>query len=280
MDPVLARIDAFCDAVPRRHATVVDDGPLRLFVRTGPGFPLYCRPIPGAGPVVAADVERMRQRQQAIGAGEAFEWVHAAAPTMEDAAREAGLTVQRCPLLVLHGRPAEAPLPERAVARLLDPDDRDLAVQLAGVSEVGAAAFGVPAPPPPDLAAVATAVADLESGASIRLLVSGPNGPVAAGQVQRVPEIAARPSSSSGVREPGSRGDLADGVAELVGIGTLAAYRGVGIGAAVTAQLAAVARARGDDLVFLAAADDTATRVYERVGFRVVGTCGLASPPG
>jgi hypothetical protein len=29
-------------------------------------------------------------------------------------------------------------------------------------------------------------------------------------------------------------------------------------------------------VVFLAAGDDTATRVYERVGFRRVGECGIA----
>lgn len=67
-------------------------------------------------------------------------------------------------------------------------------------------------------------------------------------------------------------------VVELVGIGTVARERGRGLGAAVTALLAGVARDAGADLVFLAAGDDTATRVYERVGFRRVGECGLAGP--
>lgn len=68
-------------------------------------------------------------------------------------------------------------------------------------------------------------------------LVTGPDGPLAAGQVQRA-------------------GD----VAELVGIGTLAVARGRGPGGAVTAAFAG------------------ATRVYERVGFRQVGECGVAGP--
>jgi GNAT superfamily N-acetyltransferase len=256
VDPLLARIDAFCDAVPRRHATTVDVGPLRLFVRDGPGAPLYARPIPGAGPVGVTDVERMRHQQRALGAVEAFEWLHAAAPAMEGAARAAELDVQVCPVLALDGDPVPSPFPADVDVHLLDPDDRDLAVLLAGVSEAGALAFGVPVPPPPDLAAVAAAVADLEAGTSVRLLVTGPDGPVAAGQAQRV-----------------------DGVAELVGIGTVDGQRGRGLAAAVTARLAAEVRSRGDDLVFLAAGDDAAARVYERVGFRPAGTCGLAARP-
>jgi predicted GNAT family acetyltransferase len=91
-----------------------------------------------------------------------------------------------------------------------------------------------------------------------RALVTGPDGPVAAGSAQRA-------------------GD----VIELVGIGTAASVRGRGLGSAVTALLAAAARGAGAELVFLAAGDDTATRVYERVGFRWVGECGIAeAPPG
>ena len=39
-----------------RWATAVDDGPLRLFTRDGPGWPFYARPAPGRGPVAAADL--------------------------------------------------------------------------------------------------------------------------------------------------------------------------------------------------------------------------------
>ena len=37
-----------------------DLGPLRLFARTGPGWPFYARPVPGAGAVTAADSRRCR----------------------------------------------------------------------------------------------------------------------------------------------------------------------------------------------------------------------------
>jgi predicted GNAT family acetyltransferase len=63
---------------------------------------------------------------------------------------------------------------------------------------------------------------------------------------------------------------------ELTGIGTAIAFRGRGLGAAVTEALARAARDAGAGLVFLAAADDAASRVYQRVGFGRVGECGIA----
>ena len=43
----IERIDAFCDAVPRRRARAEEHGPLVMFVPTGPGFPYYARPRRG-----------------------------------------------------------------------------------------------------------------------------------------------------------------------------------------------------------------------------------------
>lgn len=255
MDDVLERIDLFCDAVPRTWASASDDGPLRLFTRDGPGWPFYARPVPGGGPVAAADVERVRARQRAQKVPEAFEWVLATAPTMAGAATAAGLPVRVCPLLVLDGRPAPSPLPPGHTVRLLGPVDGDLPAAAHAVRAVASAAFGAPPPPPPSGVELAQLREDLAAGLVARALVTGPDGPVAAGSAQR-----------------------ADDVVELVGIGTAAAFRGRGLGAAVTAALCTVARDTGVDMVFLAAADETATRLYERVGFRQVGECGIAEP--
>ena len=63
-----------------------------------------------------------------------------------------------------------------------------------------------------------------------------------------------------------------DGFTELVGIATLEAYRRRGIAAALTAQAARTAFARGVEVAFLTAADKRAGRVYERVGFRPYAT--------
>lgn len=256
MDDVLRRIDEFCDAVPRQWATAVDDGPLRLFTRDGPGWPFYARPVPGGAPVSPGDVQRVRDRQRSLGVPEAFEWVLAEAPTMADAVAGAGLPVRVCPLLVLDGDPAHAPLPDGCSARLLGPADGDLASAADAVNAVVAAAFGVPAPGAISARALTALRTDLSEGAVARLLATDADGrPVAAGSAQRA-------------------GD----VIELVGIGTAPRARGLGLGAAVTASLAAAARDAGADLVFLAAGDDAATRVYERVGFHRVGECGLAEP--
>ncbi|MCW2721007.1 GNAT family N-acetyltransferase [Pseudonocardia sp.] len=253
MGDVLELIDDFCDAVPRSRCTATDDGPLRLFVRNGPGWPFYARPVPGGGPVTQADVERVRARQRELEVAEAFEWVLAAAPTMADAVAATGLPVQVCPLLTLDGDPAPAPLPPGYTVRLLGPVDGDLPTAAHAVSRVTSAAFGGRPPAAPSDADLADLRADLAAGATARALVTGPDGPVAAGSAQRA-------------------GD----VVELTGIGTAIAFRGRGLGAAVTEALARAARDAGAGVVFLAAADDAASRVYQRVGFGRVGECGIA----
>jgi GNAT superfamily N-acetyltransferase len=61
-----------------------------------------------------------------------------------------------------------------------------------------------------------------------------------------------------------------DGIAELVGITTLAAYRRRGIAAAVTSEIARVAFTHGVDTAFLRTDNPTANRIYHRIGFRPV----------
>lgn len=61
------------------------------------------------------------------------------------------------------------------------------------------------------------------------------------------------------------------GVTELVGVATLAAYRGRGIAAALTAHATRTAFDSGADLLFLITNSEAAARVYERVGFRDTG---------
>ncbi len=58
---------------------------------------------------------------------------------------------------------------------------------------------------------------------------------------------------------------------ELAGIGVREAYRRRGIAAAMTAWLAAQARAAGTTTVFLMAAGEAEARIYERVGFTDIG---------
>jgi predicted GNAT family acetyltransferase len=83
----------------------------------------------------------------------------------------------------------------------------------------------------------------------------GPDGPVAAGSCQAL-----------------------GGVAEITGVGVLPAERRRGLGAAVTAVLAADALDRGVQTVFLSASDEAVARVYARIGFREIGTAMIAEP--
>ena len=95
----------------------------------------------------------------------------------------------------------------------------------------------------------------LRSGHSVLASASGPDGPLAAGSCQAV-----------------------DGVAEITGVGVLPTDRRRGLGAAVTALLAADARDRGAEIIFLSASDEAVARVYARIGFREIGTAMIAEP--
>nr|MBA3906943.1 hypothetical protein [Pseudonocardiales bacterium] len=172
---LLELIDTFCDTLPRRWASAFDDGPLRLFLREGPGWPFYARPMPGGPPVRVADVERMRARQRAADVADAFEWVLATAPTMLAAVMGTGLPVRRCPLLVLEGEPVQIGIPPGYAARLLGPADGDLTTTAHAVAAVTAVAFGGHAPSPPSAADLRLLQDDLAAGAVARVLVTGPD---------------------------------------------------------------------------------------------------------
>jgi ribosomal protein S18 acetylase RimI-like enzyme len=64
--------------------------------------------------------------------------------------------------------------------------------------------------------------------------------------------------------------EIRDGITELVGITTLPEYRRQGIAATLTANMTRAAFDSGVEVAFLIAANDTAERVYERLGFRKV----------
>jgi predicted GNAT family acetyltransferase len=65
---------------------------------------------------------------------------------------------------------------------------------------------------------------------------------------------------------------------EITGIGVLPRARRRGLGAALTAALAEDARGNGARTIFLSAGDEAASRVYQAVGFRRVGTACIAEP--
>jgi GNAT superfamily N-acetyltransferase len=265
---LLSLLESFYDAVPRRGATVEEHGPLRLFVRDASIWPYYARPSSAAATVTVDDVDAVRARQREIGAPESFEWVHDLAPSLTEAARRSGLAVELCPLLVLDGDPA--PPPDGVRTRVLDADDADLALAEA-VAAVGFGAAigtrtGVQGVRERDEVAAAMDPARLlrlramlRDGVVNRVVATaddGPAGPLASGGYQHAVDVA-----------------------EVVGVATLPSARRRGLGAAVAGALAAAALERGLGTVFLSAQDEDVARVYERVGFRRVGTAGLAAAP-
>ena len=262
----IERIDAFCDAVPRRRARADEFGPLVLFVPTGPGWPYYARPRRGPRPpVTAADVRAVRARQRELIIPESFEWIEQVAPEMAAAAAAAGLEVQTHPLMVLSSPPEAPVLPPGITVRVVAPEDPEL----DRIWAVPAVAFGHPGttageagPAERDKIAadddggtIAMLRERLRSAHSVLATAFGPGGPLAAGSCQAV-----------------------DGVAEITGVGVLPSSRRQGLGAAITALLARDALDRGVETVFLSASDDAVARIYARIGFREIGTAMIAEP--
>ncbi|KQX69676.1 GNAT family N-acetyltransferase [Angustibacter sp. Root456] len=272
MSDDLLRIEAFYDAVPRPVATAQEVGPLRLFVRDGAGWPFYARPGHPAASVRPDDVRAVLSRQQELGVPQALEWVHELTPSLTGAAEQAGLAVQRCPLLVLDvdalaGAADALAAPAGVRVAVAGPDDLDLGPAEAVASVAFGAghgtAVGDAGPAERDAAAAEADPVRLLStregmrqGRQARVVARSDEGPVGVGGMQ-----------------------TAAGVAELVGIATLPTARRRGIAAAVTVALARHALDRGHRTVFLSAQDDDVARVYERVGFRRRATACIAEPP-
>ena len=264
----LQHLETFYDAVPRAGARVEPVGPFALFVREGAGWPFYARPAPGSPDrFTVDDVRQVRARQVEVGVPEALEWVHDLAPSLTAAAREAGLTVQLCPLMVLDPQALTMPEADDVSVRIAGPDDADLALAEAVASVAFGAGIGTAVgeagvderdetADQADPSRLAMMRAALRAGTQVRAVARRDGaGPVGVGGYQH-----------------------AAGVAELVGIATLPSARRRGIAAAVAGVLAREALSRGLGTVFLSAQDEDVARVYERVGFRRLGTAGLAEP--
>jgi ribosomal protein S18 acetylase RimI-like enzyme len=260
---VLARLDRYYDGVPRAAARIETIGPFTLFIKDGPGWPYYARPTIGAGTFEADDVERVRARQRALEVPEAFEWVAETSPGAQQAVAASGLAVHMHPLMVLDASaPHAAPAPAKVVVRKVRVDD-----DLRLIGAVGHLAFGAPGTAAGDvgteaLAAAATPTSDAALEFQRERL-----------RVGRTVTIAAFTSDGAPVAI-GSHQPL-DGVSEIVGVGTLPAFRRRGIAAAITALLIEDAL-RQVDTVFLSAGDEDVARMYGRLGFRRIGTACIA----
>jgi ribosomal protein S18 acetylase RimI-like enzyme len=250
---LLQRIEAYFDAAPRPAADVERHGPFTLFVSRIP-WRFYARPERGlfddGRGVTAEHVRAVRARQRELGVREAFEWVAETTPSLAGAAAAAGLEVQAVPLLAAPVDALKAQPPPAAggtrLRMLADDDDA-----LARSQDVVEVAFGGVAGAGADVGFLRERIRQGITGVAV---AEGPEGTVL----------------GAGSHHP------VGNVSELTGIGVLPDARRRGIGAALTALLAVDARAAGASLLVLSAADDAVARLYERVGFRRVGTACFA----
>jgi ribosomal protein S18 acetylase RimI-like enzyme len=256
---LLGRIEAYFDAVPRPAADVEEHGALTLFVSRIP-WRMYGRPRLGLGEDVGADdVAAVRARQRELGVREAFEWTAEITPSLEGAARAAGLAVTAVPLLALDLADWTAPpVPPGVVVRTLAADDDALAA--AYVTQHVAFAAGGTEPGPAGPRERDARLADVIDLGFLRERIR-----------RGLTAVAAAEDPADGVLASGGHNPAGD-VTEIVGVGTLPSARRRGLGAAVTARLAEDARGRGVTLASLSATDDDVARLYERLGFRRVGT--------
>lgn len=270
-DAIRARLEAYYDLAPRGVADVEEHGPLTLFIGPPGSHPYYARPrlgldrasTPPAGSatVSTSDVLAVLDRQRELGVSRAIEWVHETTPSLLAVARTAGMTVEKCPLLVLEGEPTSRAVHE--TVRLVAADDPALGLVEAAIG-IGFGAAGTATGPESVVERDARAAGD------------------AAGSARTAARVASGRSVLVGAFDPdlgpvgGGSHNPREDVSEIVGVGVLPAFRRRGIAAAITAALARHALDHGVTTVFCSAQSLDVARVYEGVGFRRVGTACIA----
>jgi ribosomal protein S18 acetylase RimI-like enzyme len=261
---VLQRLEDYFDAVPRGSCDVEDIGGFTLFVARS-GWPYYARPRLGAsGETSSDDVRRVLERQQELGVPRKFEWVDEVSPQATRAIAEAGLEVERMPLLTLAGEPVGAD----SAARMLTPDETETITLARAAVSLGFRHEGTASGP------AGTAERDREAA-----------DPTETGLTTLLERMAAGRIWMGAVWAPGEEqvGPVGGGsyapvgrVAEIAGVAVLPAFRRRGLAAQLTCALARHALSNGITTVFCSAQSAAVARVYEGVGFRRVGTACAA----
>ncbi len=263
---LIGRIERYLDLAPKARADAETVGPFTVF-RSRVAHPFFARPSPGwaRGYATAADVRSVGERQRELGVPETIEWVKEIAPDLGTACKDAGLRVSEHPLLVHHDSLA-VPVPDGIRIRRIDDPDDDVLPSAQSVARIAFASAG-------------TAIGD--AGHTERDIATEQRAPDASDDLRQLirdgRSVVVVAEDEHGVLCSGGHNPLG-AVTEIVGVGTLPSARQRGLGAAVTDTLVADAIRRGIEVIFLSADTDDVARVYERVGFRRVGTACVASP--
>lgn len=256
--PALLRVDEYLDASPRYGSEVIHVGNLVLFASHTP-WAYYARPNPKrAAGVRRRDLTKLRrvcdQRELPL----RLEWIEELSPELVGITEDLGFNVERHPLLLL----TRDELVKRARSsrvRLLDREDCWLLQSRAVVHLAFDPTMGT-------TAGVAERDDRLPTLDHIELTYARQR----ARSGRTVTGVAI--VDGAGVVATGSYIPIAD-VAEIVGVGTLPAYRRQGIGSDVVHLLCEHAFSSGAEFVTLAAENEAVVRMYLRLGYRRIGTC-------
>lgn len=246
---LLQTLERYYDTVPRAAADAESVGPFTLFVARE-GWPYYARPRLGSDATyTTADIGAVLARQRELDVPRNLEWVHQTTPSLLAAAREVGMAVDECALLVLD-ESLPPPAVDGVTVRMLDPTEPGFASARAAVD----AGFSDRDEVRPQR--VSNAIAARAEAGLLRMAGAFDGDGQAIGGGSHSPR---------------------DDVSELTGIAVVPSWRRRGVGAALTAALARDAHACGATTVFLSAASETVARLYEGVGFVRVGTACIVS---
>lgn len=238
-----------------RGRDVVETGPFTVTInpRTDLRFLNYAVPARDAGPT-PAEVEALATAMRERDRRPRLEYVESWAPRLEAALREGGFTEEaRLDLMTCTAEAVGDPGVPPGVS--FEPVGAASPLQLVReLLSTQAAAF--PEADPVDDAAVERVAQRARGGFGMLGRLDG--APVAAAQYTTP----------------------ADGLTELVGIGTLPGFRRRGIAAALTAATARDAFANDVTLAFLTPGDADTARVYARAGFASSSTVLAYAFPG
>lgn len=253
--------DEYFDAAPRTDAAAETVGAFTLF-RSNSVWSYYARPRRGLKkPVSARDIAALAERCQELALDLSLEWIGELTPSLHGIAEQAGLDIEEHALLALAPGDLQPVAPVAGVrVEHLAANDAHL-VTARAVAEVAFSVGGtrVGAAGPRDREERATHVSDDMRGHLARRAAAG------------LTVTAVAVGDDDGVLATGSLQPV-HGTGEVLAVATLPCARRRGLAGAITTSLVQHAERRGVTLLLLSAENDDVARVYQRVGFRRVGT--------
>jgi ribosomal protein S18 acetylase RimI-like enzyme len=247
---LLRRLEASVTDGPARDADIVDVGPFRgwLARHSDTIWLSYAMPIAPLADTAAVDraIAELRQIYSLHRRVMRFEFTQELWPTLAPALEAAGLQFQESHPMMTCTTAEFRPYRRSDVdVRLLQAGDPD--GELWHYLSVQATGFGdPPGNPTPD---------------QIERL----RGRIRDGLLGALARVAGRPAGTGQVAANG-------GLGEMVGVATLPELRRRGVAGTLCSFLLDEVFARGNDFVWLDAADELAQSVYEKLGFQLVGT--------